>query len=342
LLLSVEVREKIHPMRAAGLQDRFFRRINYLRVSITDRCNLRCTYCMPEGGLDPLEHQEILSYEEILRVIRVALGLGIQKIRVTGGEPLVRRGVVGFLERISALRGVQDLSLTTNGILLADMAADLRRAGLRRVNVSLDTLDPVRFQEVTRRPGLQAVLRGLDAARRVGLWPIKINVVAMRGINDGEIERFADFAREHGFEVRFIELMPSNPDSWEAKRFVTAAEILEVLRARFDLRPFETPGLSGPSRTFLLPGGGKVGVISPLSDHFCGRCNRLRLTAEGKLRSCLFSDAETDLRPLLRSEAPEELLSEAIFDTVQHKPEGHRLHEEDREKCGLAMSRVGG
>ncbi|MBI5445117.1 MAG: GTP 3',8-cyclase MoaA [Deltaproteobacteria bacterium] len=329
-------------MREPGLQDRYSRRINYLRVSITDRCNLRCTYCMPAQGLDLLSHEDILSYEEILRVSRVAIGLGIEKIRITGGEPLVRRGVVDFIARVGALPGLKDLSLTTNGLLLADMAEELRRAGLRRVNVSLDTLDPTRFQAVARRPGLEQVLRGLQAAKECGLTPVKVNVVAMRGTNDDEIEHFAEFARENGFEVRFIEFMPARPDEWDAARFLTAAEVLEALRRRYDLVPFEGGAASGPSRTFLLPGGGRVGVISPLSEHFCGRCNRLRLTAEGRLRSCLFSERETDLRSILRRSADEAELSRAILDAVHHKPEGHRLGEEERHKCGLAMSRVGG
>jgi cyclic pyranopterin phosphate synthase len=329
-------------MSESGLQDRYRRRINYLRVSITDRCNLRCTYCMPAEGLDLLQHTDILSYEEILRVARVSLRLGIEKIRITGGEPLVRRGVVEFVRSVAALPGLQDLSLTTNGLLLADMAEELRAAGLRRVNVSLDTLDPARFEEVARRPGLDQVLRGLQAAKECGLTPIKVNVVAMRGTNDDEIERFADFARENGFEVRFIEFMPARADEWSQTRFLTAAEVLDILRRRYALVPVEEGRSSGPSRTFHLPGGGRVGVISPLSEHFCGRCNRLRLTAEGRLRSCLFSERETDLRQLLRSPASDEELSRAIREAVHHKPEGHRLGEEERHKCGLAMSRVGG
>jgi cyclic pyranopterin phosphate synthase len=329
-------------MHQPGLQDRYRRRINYLRVSITDRCNLRCTYCMPAQGLDLLGHEDILSYEEILRVARVAIGLGIEKIRITGGEPLVRRGVVEFVARVAALKGLKELSLTTNGLLLADMAPELRRAGLRRVNVSLDTLDPVRFEAVARRPGLEQVLRGLQVAKECGLTPVKVNVVAMRGTNDDEIEHFAEFAQENGFEVRFIEFMPARPDEWDAGRFLTAGEVLEALRRRYELVPVEGGAASGPSRTFLLPGGGKVGVISPLSEHFCGRCNRLRLTAEGRLRSCLFSERETDLRRLLRSGSGDEELSGAIREAVHHKPEGHQLGEGERHKCGLAMSRVGG
>ena len=329
-------------MKSPSLEDRYRRKINYLRVSVTDRCNLRCTYCMPEEGVSPLGHGEILSYEEILRVARIAIGLGIEKIRITGGEPLVRRDIVDFVGRVAALDGLRDLSLTTNGLLLADLAGPLKAAGLRRVNVSLDTLRPERFEAVTRRTGLERVLQGLEAAKDAGLCPVKVNVVALRGTNDDEICDFAEFAQKNGYDVRFIEFMPANPDEWDEKHFLTASEVLELLRSRYELLPLEGDGAAGPSRTFLLPGGGRIGVISPLSDHFCGRCNRLRLTAEGKLRSCLFSNRETDVRALLRSAADDEALAAAIRDAVHHKPERHGIAEEEHLKCNLAMSRVGG
>jgi cyclic pyranopterin phosphate synthase len=329
-------------MTAAGLHDRFQRRINYLRLSITDRCNLRCTYCMPAAGVSALGHGEILSYEEMLRVARVAVSLGIEKIRITGGEPLVRRGVVEFVARVGALPGLRDFSLTTNGLLLADSAAALRQAGLRRVNVSLDTLRPEVFERIARRPGLERVLAGLAEARRVGLAPIKVNVVALRGVNDGEILDFAAFAQEQACEVRFIEFMPSAAEAWEGSQVLTSAEVLAVLGSRYDLQPTENGSAAGPSRTFQLPGGGRVGVISPLSDHFCGSCNRLRLTAAGSLRSCLFSQQETDLRPLLRSAADPGALAAAIRAAVHSKPERHAAGEDELQSCGLSMSRVGG
>ncbi|NTU59770.1 MAG: GTP 3',8-cyclase MoaA [Deltaproteobacteria bacterium] len=326
------------------LEDRFRRRINYLRVSVTDRCNLRCTYCMPAEGVSPLGHDAILSYEEILRVARISLGLGIEKIRITGGEPLVRRGILGFVEQMARLPGLQDLSLTTNGLLLGSLAHDLRRAGLRRVNVSLDTLRPEVFRQVTRFDGLERVLEGLRAAKDAGLAPIKVNVVAMRGVNDGEIVDFGEFAEENGYEVRFIEFMPSRADAWEERKVLTASEILHVLSSHFRLAPLVAEGVSGPSRTFALPGGGRVGVISPMSDHFCGTCNRLRLTAEGRLRSCLFSDRETDLRTLLRSGADDEAVAAMVRDAGEGKPERHGLGGDgsDDRGCGLAMNRVGG
>jgi cyclic pyranopterin phosphate synthase len=323
------------------LLDRYHREINYLRISVTDRCNLRCVYCMPEQGVPPLGHLDILSYEEILRIARVAVGLGIRKIRVTGGEPLVRRGIVDFVRRLAELPGLSELSLTTNGLLLADMAQDLRRAGLRRVNVSLDTLRSDVFERITRRTGLHRVLEGLDTARRVGLSPVKVNVVAMRGINDAEILDFAAFAQEGDLEVRFIEFMPSDSESWESSRFLSAGEILDVLRTRYSLER-DPEMATGPSRTFRLPGRGKVGVISPLSDHFCGTCNRLRLTAEGRLRSCLFSSQEVDIRAVLRNGGRDAALAAAVCHAVHHKPQAHTLSEEGQHKCGLSMNRVGG
>lgn len=331
-------------LKSRRLEDRFRRRINYLRVSVTDRCNLRCTYCMPEEGVVPLGHEAILSYEEILRVARIALGLGIEKIRITGGEPLVRRGILAFIEKMAALPGLQDLSLTTNGLLLASMAQQLRQAGLRRVNVSLDTLRPEVFRRITRFDGLERVLDGLRAAQGAALSPIKVNVVAMRGVNDEEVVDFAAFAQETGYEVRFIEFMPSRADAWEQTTVLTAAEILQILSDHFRLVPVVADGPAGPSRTFALPGGGRVGVISPMSDHFCGTCNRLRLTAEGRLRSCLFSSRETDLRSLLRTGADDDALAGLIRGAVEGKPERHGLGEDVTEDrgCGFAMSRVGG
>jgi cyclic pyranopterin phosphate synthase len=328
-------------MTVSLLHDRYRRQINYLRISVTDRCNLRCTYCMPSEGVDPVPHGDILTYEEFLRVTRVAVGEGIRKVRVTGGEPLIRRGIVPFLRELAAIPGVEDLSLTTNGLLLAEMARELQAAGLRRVNVSLDTLQPKTFEQITRRPGLERVLAGLAAARAAGLRPIKVNVVAMRGTNDGEILDFAAFADETGYEVRFIEFMPAAPTEWDAARVISAGEILNALRDRYALEPLEGAAYAGPSRMFRLPRGGRIGVISPLSEHFCGGCNRLRLTATGSLRGCLFAQEETSLRALLRSDASDAVLAEVIRDAVSRKPERHRLASAAPDR-GMRMSRIGG
>ena len=331
-------------MSTSGIHDRFRRRINYLRLSITDRCNLRCTYCMPPEGIATLDHGAILSYEEMLRVARVAVGLGIEKIRITGGEPLVRRGVVPFVAQIAALPGLRDLSMTSNGLLLAEMAGPLRQAGLRRVNISLDTLRSDRFEQIARHPGLERVLAGIREARRVGLAPLKVNVVALKGINDGEILDFVAFAQREQCEVRFIEFMPTATRGWESNQVLTAAEILRVIASRYPLQPVtgEEQQAHGPSRTFRLPGGGRVGVISPLSEHFCGTCNRLRLTAEGRLRSCLFSEDETDLKPLLRGPADDAALTAALLGAVQRKPERHAAAQGEPNPRGPTMSRVGG
>lgn len=330
-------------MNAPGLLDKFSRRINYLRVSVTDRCNLRCVYCMPVQGLDALPHGEILSYEEILRVVRISVGLGITKVRITGGEPLVRRGIAGLLKNIAGMPGVEDLSLTTNGILLAPMARELKECGLRRVNISLDTLKPEVFERITCRPGLSDVLEGIDRALKEGLSPVKVNVVAMRGVNDGEILAFADFAARKGIEVRFIEFMPSRREVWAEDSYVPSSEILEILKTGYDLEPIPGRGSnSGPGRVFRLPGAGRVGVISPLSDHFCGSCNRLRLTSDGRLRSCLFSDTEIDLKARLRDGSGDGEITELLRRAVAEKPERHDAANYDSGHCGMSMSRIGG
>ncbi len=326
-----------------GLRDNFSRRINYLRVSVTDRCNLRCLYCMPPDGVEALPHGHILTYEEIERVVGIAIGLGITKVRITGGEPLVRKGITGFIGAVAAMRGLEDLSLTTNGVLLAGMAAELKAAGLKRVNVSLDTLKPEVFERIAQRPYLCEVLKGIDGATAAGLLPVKVNVVAMRGVNDGEIIDFADFARERAIEVRFIEFMPSRADAWRADTFVPASEILDTIRTKYELTAVGgTASHSGPGRIFSLPDAGRVGVISPLSDHFCGNCNRLRLTSDGRLRSCLFSNAEIDLKAKLRDGSDDAAVSALLKRAVAEKPEKHTADAYRDEHCGMAMNRIGG
>ncbi|TLN14442.1 GTP 3',8-cyclase MoaA [bacterium] len=332
-------------MTTPKLIDTFSRKINYMRISVTDRCNLRCVYCMPPEGLKLMDHREVLSYEELLRVARVAVALGIQKIRITGGEPLVRRGITEFIAKLSAIEGIQDLSLTTNGTLLSKMAGELKSAGLNRINISLDTLRRDVFEKITRVDALQSVLDGIAAAKAAGFDPIKVNVVAMRGVNDGEILDFVKLAADLDIEVRFIEYMPSRQEFWEKNALVPAEEILKVIGSAFALTPARREATSGPCRVFSLPQRGRVGVISPLSEHFCGDCNRVRLTADGKLRGCLFVSRERDLKEILRNPAlGEREIEEALKATIMEKPEGHKLSErqDSGEKCGLAMSRVGG
>ncbi len=325
------------------LTDKFKRSINYLRISVTDRCNLRCVYCMPEEGVMPVEHSTILSYEELLRVVGVAVRLGITKVRVTGGEPLVRRGIVDFIRELSHLEGLTELSLTTNGTLLAPMAQELAEAGLKRVNISLDTLRPEVFKRITRSEGLDKVLAGIDAAIAVGLKPVKINVVAIKGVNDGELLDFADFAATHPVEVRFIEHMPSRSESWDKSRLLSADDILATIATRYELSDelAQPASAAGPSRSFMLPGGGRIGVISPLSNHFCASCNRLRLTAQGKLRGCLFSTNEADLMTPLRDGSDNNELARIMNEAVLDKPKGHSL-DDITEATSLQMSRIGG
>lgn len=323
--------------------DAYQRRIDYLRLSITDRCNLRCVYCMPPEGLPLLSHADILTYEEILRLVEVAVRMGISKIRITGGEPLVRRNVVYLCERIAAIGGVGSFSLTTNGILLHHYAKSLRKAGVERVNISLDTLRPERFEAVTRLGRFDQVWRGIEAAREAGFAPIKLNMVVMRGVNDDEIEDMALLTTKHPFHVRFIELMPFSADVFQ-DRFFSSEETLERISGLGPLSPCESRNSNGPARYFQLEGApGKIGIISPISHHFCPGCNRLRVTADGKLRTCLFSTEETDLFSLLRRKASGEELAGVIRQAIASKPEKHRLSPGLPRKCAdRPMARIGG
>lgn len=330
-------------MSKKALLDTYCREINYLRVSVTDKCNLRCIYCMPPEGVPAISHSEILTFEEIERVVRLAVGMGITKVRLTGGEPLVRRGIANLIGDISSMEGVKDVSLTTNGILLAPMAAELKEKGLRRVNISLDTLKPDVFEKITGFPRLNEVLAGIEEARRVGLTPVKVNVVAIGGVNDGELLDFAKMAVEKGVEVRFIEHMPSRRDVWSDRSLVPASQILKTIGERYTLTPCEPkPGSRGPGRMYDIAGGGRIGVISPMSDHFCGSCNRLRLTSDGRLRTCLFSNAEIDLKKKLRDGSGDEAIAALLKQAVAAKPEKHGLPPDAEGHEGMDMSRIGG
>ena len=306
------------------LQDAFGRIITSLRVSLTDRCNLRCRYCMPETGVKFVEHAEILRYEEFARLLNVAARRGISKIRVTGGEPLVRKGAVEFIARISRIPGIQTVTLTTNGVLLAPFAAPLRRAGLSYLNVSLDTLNPRKFEEITRVPAFDAVLRGIRAAKEAGFSTVKVNVVAMRGFNDDELFDFADFAHEYDVIVRFIEYMPFHGNGWQPNGFVPSDELQARLATRFALRPArEEP--SAAAKIFDIPGRrGKIGFISAVSHNFCAECNRLRLTADGFLRPCLHGAVEIDVKRALRRGASDDELMAFFQEAADRKPVAHR------------------
>jgi len=323
-----------------GLSDSFQRPINYLRISVTDRCNLRCIYCMPAQGIELLPHSEILRYEEILTVAQAAVALGINKLRLTGGEPLVRSELTELVRMLSQIEGIDDIALTTNGVLLRKYATPLKEAGLKRVNVSLDTLKRDRYHHITRHGELDDVLDGIEAAKDAGLHPVKVNMVVMQGTNDDEVLDFARLTLNDGWHVRFIELMPFSTDDHLA--FVPTGEIKERLLSLGPLETCLTSHGNGPAQYFRFPEAkGTVGFISPISEHFCFNCNRLRLTADGKLRPCLLSDYEMDLKNPLRNGASLEELKELIRQAVAAKPHRHHLAEGVLPK-GRAMRQVGG
>ena len=327
--------------------DAYNRPISYLRVSVTDRCNLRCVYCMPPQGVAWRPHAEILRYEEIETIVRAAAELGISKVRLTGGEPLVRPGIVDLVRMLARIPGIDDLAMTTNGILLARCAAALAAAGLQRVNVSLDTLRPERFDRITRRGRLEDVLAGMEAAREAGLEPIKINTVVIRGMNDDEVVDLARRTMEAGWNIRFIELMPVGngvlADGGWRERVVTAQEVRQKIEAALgELEPAKIGAGNGPARTYRLPGArGTLGFITPISEHFCYRCNRLRLTADGQLRPCLLSDQELDLRTPLRRGADVAEIKRLLLQGIERKPLRHHLDEWKRPEKRV-MSEIGG
>ncbi len=326
------------------LFDPYQRRINYLRISVTDRCNLRCRYCMPEQGLPLTPHKEVLTYEEILRIVRVFAKEGISKIRLTGGEPLVRKGIVDFVSRLSEIEEIKDLSLTTNGLLLKDFALDLKRAGLKRINISLDTLNREKFSMITRRNAYDHVWLGIEEAMKASLSPIKINMVAIKGLNDDEIESFALLTLHHPLIVRYIEYMPSGiGEEWKEGNILPVPEIKERLEEMGNLIPIPSDLWDGPARRFRLEGAiGEIGLIGPVSDHFCGNCNRLRLTPDGKIRTCLFSDEEIDVKRFLRNGGSDEDVREQLLIALRTKPERHQINTHQFKKCQRNMSAIGG
>lgn len=327
----------------ARLVDTYGRVHNSLRISITDRCNFRCVYCMPEE-MEFYPREEILSFEEIVRLAAIAGRLGVDKIRLTGGEPLVRRDLPRLVRALAKLPGLRDLSLTTNGARLSELARELWDAGLRRINVSLDSLDPARFAELTRRPLFAAVMRGLDAADRAGFAPLKINVVAMRGYTEGELLDFARLARERQFQVRFIEFMPLDGDEgWAPEQVLSAAEIIATIGATYPLERVTSAGGSDPATLYrFLDGRGEIGVIPTVTEPFCASCNRVRLTADGKLRYCLFAVEETDLKAPLRAGATDDELAWMMVQCVQAKWPGHLIQQREFRRPTRNMSQIGG
>ncbi|WP_144123325.1 GTP 3',8-cyclase MoaA [Catellatospora sichuanensis] len=328
-----------------GLIDRYGRRAVDLRVSLTDRCNLRCSYCMPPEGLPWLPKQEILTDDEVLRLITIAVTrLGVEEVRFTGGEPLLRPGIVGIVAGSAALTPRPKLSVTTNGIGLARLAAPLRDAGLDRVNVSLDTIDPDRFAAIALRRRFDDVIDGLSAAAAAGLTPVKLNTVLLRGINDDEAPALLRFALAHGYELRFIEQMPLDAQhGWSREQMITAAEILASLEAEFDLSPDPAERAGAPAETWLVNGGpAKVGVIGSVTRPFCGDCDRTRLTADGQVRNCLFATGETDLRGLLRGGADDEAIAVRWREAMWGKLPGHGIDDPSFLQPVRPMSAIGG
>ncbi|MBN1376225.1 MAG: GTP 3',8-cyclase MoaA [Dehalococcoidia bacterium] len=303
-----------------GVCDSFHRGISYLRISVTDRCNLRCIYCMPEEGMPLVLHRDILHFEEILPIVCACVELGIDKIRITGGEPLVRSGIVDLIRMITAIEGIRDISMTTNGILLAEHARGLKEAGLHRVNISLDTLKIERYRKITRVGALDDVLRGIEAAVSAGLSPVKINIVPMRGINDDEIIDFARMTRDKNWHVRFIELMPFN----QAAEFVPSSEVRTKIETLGPLEPDTKMTGNGPARYYRLPqASGTIGFISPMTEPFCQKCNRLRLSSTGMLYACLFSEQGFDLRTPLREGSNIEEIKKLVTKAIETKPKEH-------------------
>jgi cyclic pyranopterin phosphate synthase len=325
------------------LVDSYNRRINYLRISLTDRCNLRCIYCMPPEGERKLRHKDILRYEEILRIARIAIKLGVTKIRITGGEPLVRKGVQEFIPMLASLHGLEDVSLTTNGVLLGENLEMLKSAGITRINVSLDSLKRLNFKYITRFDSFNKVWEGIEKARDMGFSPIKLNIVVMKGINDNEILDFGRLAIEQPFHIRFIECMPIGLQS-NTSAFISNAEIETLLVDRFGPLVAVSPGRNdGPAARFRFEGGkGEIGFISAISHSFCKTCNRLRLTAEGKLLPCLLSDGEVDLKGRLRKGCLDEEVIEVFLDAVKSKPQHHPLTLDNHLKVHRKMCAVGG
>jgi len=326
-----------------SLFDKFGRQITDLRISVTDRCNFRCVYCRSADPENYREHDEILSWPELERLARIFVGLGIQKVRLTGGEPLVRNGLEKYVSYLTRL-GVRDLSMTTNGHLLADRCDALLAAGLHRINISLDSLDPLKFEKITRTRSYDTVMRGIDKAQATRFGPVKVNAVLVRGFNEDEVEAFAAFARERGLIMRFIEFMPLDADRhWSRELMVPATEVFERIHAQWPLVQIPNEK-SETARKYRFADGapGEIGLIAPVTQAFCGHCSRIRLTADGKLRTCLFSKEDRDMRGLLRGNASDEEIVDWIRVVVNEKEEGHRINEPGFVPPSRTMVFIGG
>lgn len=329
----------------SSLIDTFGRSHNNLRISVTDRCNIRCFYCMPAENVEFMDRAELLTFEEIERFVRVVAPLGVNKLRLTGGEPLVRRNLEVLVRRLVKVPGIKDIGLTTNGILFPEQAQQLFDAGLSRVNISLDVLDPVKFKQITRREGYEKVVEAIHVAKRVGFDPIKVNAVSIRNMTEDQIVPFGHFARETGVEIRFIEFMPLDADNaWEREKVLFAAEILQTLTDEFGpLVPLADQDPNAPATDYEFADGiGRIGFIASVSQPFCMSCNRFRITADGKMRNCLFSLAETDIKSLLRAGAPDSEIADAVRQSIHAKNEGHEINTAKFIQPDRPMYSIGG
>ena len=326
------------------LIDGMGRTIVNLRISVTDRCNFRCTYCMPADNVEFMDRSNLLSFEEIKRVAQIVSSMGINRLRLTGGEPLMRKNLPALIKMLGEVDGIDDIAMTTNAYFLKDQAQSLKDAGLKRLNVSLDALDPDKFRDVNRRDCLQSVLDGLDTARKVGFKSIKINAVAVRNFSETEIMSLIEMGRSDGFEIRFIEFMPLDSDKvWERDKVLFGHEIVDMIKENYELVPIDNSLEIGPASEYnFADGKGKIGIITAVSNPFCDHCNRIRMTADGKLRTCLFSTEETNLKELIRSGATDEAIFETINQAVLVKEPGHKINLDDFERPTRAMHAIGG
>ena len=326
------------------LIDGMGRTIVNLRISVTDRCNFRCTYCMPADNVEFMDRSNLLSFEEIQRVAQIVSRMGINRLRLTGGEPLMRKNLPVLIKMLNEVEGIDDIAMTTNAYFLKNQAQGLKYAGLKRLNVSLDALDPEKFRDVNRRDCLQSVLDGLDTARKVGFQSIKINAVAVRNFSESEIMSLIEMGRSDGFEIRFIEFMPLDSDKvWERDKVLFGHEIIDIIKQNYELIPIDNSLEIGPASEYnFADGKGKIGIITAVSNPFCDHCNRIRMTADGKLRTCLFSTNETNLKELIRSGATDETIIETIKQAVLVKEPGHKINLDDFERPTRAMHAIGG
>lgn len=325
------------------MKDKHHRIIDYMRISVTDRCNLRCVYCMPSDGVKPVRHTDILSYEEIIRIVRIAADLGVRRIRITGGEPLTRRNLPYLISSLHTIEGIEEISLTTNGQLLEKHIEDLANAGLNRVNISLDSLNPQKYYSITRGGDIDRVLKGIEKTASLGLLPIKINTVPVKGFNDDEIENFARLSITTPYHIRFIEFMPIGAkDFWSQDRYISSDEIYKRVSVLGPLSPVKIKK-SGPANYFKYDNAkGLLGFISPISNHFCNSCNRLRLTSEGKIRPCLFSETEIDLKSLIRTGAGDDEIERLLKLSIEIKPSGHAINNDFLPEYLKPISKIGG